>query len=256
MARYMMPEQPSKRIQNAGPRGTEGVKPGQEMPLSQRERGLSITAPKRGRGRPKGSPNKPKGLMPKEVMNDLLPQLREMLPPEKFEYLKGVVKDGKPVSSRAEMEILILLVGRNLYPALLLESSTTNKTVKPVNEFFEDGEDDTPEVIAEPEEKAIYFRKDVTERLKVLQGLLASYEKIERADEDKDSGSDTILKLTVKRGFDSDRILKLVGGQSRSVAGNADGVEGFPDDVGDVSDQVVERPFLLSGGEQGEADRG
>lgn len=251
-----MPQE-TKRIQNAGVRGTEGHKVGVEQPLSQRERGLSITAPKRGRGRPKGSPNKPKGLMPKEVMDDLLPQLKEMLPPEKFEYMKGVVKDGKPVSTRAEMEILILLVGRNLYPALLLESSTSEKTVKPVNEFFEDDEEGEPEApIAEPKEKSIYFRKDVTERLKVLQGLLTSYEKIERADEDKDSGSDTILKLTIKRGFDTDRILKLVGGGTGTVAGNADGVEGFSDDVGDVSDQVASGPRLLPSGEQGEADRG
>ncbi len=252
-----MPEQPSKRIHNAGSRRTEGVKEGQELSLSQKTRGLSITAPKRGRGRPKGSPNKPKGLMPKEVMDDLIPQLRDMLPPEKFEYLKGVIKEGKPVSTRAEMEILILLVSRNLYPALLLESSTSEKTVKPVNEFFEDDEEGESEApITEPKEKSIYFRKDVTERLKVLQGLLTSYEKIERADEDKDSGSDTILKLTIKRGFDTDRILKLVGGGTGTVAGNADGVEGFPDDLGDVSDQAAEGPRLLSGGEQGEADRG
>ncbi len=251
-----MPQE-TKRIQNAGARGTEGSKVGVEQPLSQRERGLSITAPKRGRGRPKGSPNKPKGLMPKEVMDDLIPQLREMLPPEKFEYLKGVIKEGKPVSTRAEMEILILLVSRNLYPALLLESSTSEKTVKPVNEFFEDDATEAAEeAIAEPKEKSIYFRKDVTERLKVLQGLLTSYEKIERADEDKDSGSDTILKLTIKRGFDTDRILKLVGGGTGPVVGDADGVEGQPYDAGNLSDQVVEGSFLLPGGEQSEADRG
>ncbi len=250
---------PSRRIQNATARDTEGGKVGVETSLSQKERGLSVSnsGRPRGRGRPPGAKNKPKGLMPTEMLGEILPQLKDMLPPDQFEYMKGVVKDGKPISTRNEMSILILLLSRNLYPALLLESSTSEKTVKPVNEFFEDDEEGESEApITEPKEKSIYFRKDVTERLKVLQGLLTSYEKIERADEDKDSGSDTILKLTIKRGFDTDRILKLVGGGTGTVAGNADGVEGFPDDLGDVSDQAAEGPRLLSGGEQGEADRG
>lgn len=243
--------QPTKRIQNATPRGTEGSRVGEEKPLSQRTRGLSTSQSGRKRGRPPGAKNKPKGLMPAEMVSEVLPQLKQMLPPDKFEYMKGVVKDGKPISTKSEMEILILLLSRNLYPALLLESSTTSKAAKPASEFFEDGDEEGAEPVEEKSEPSIYFRKDVTERLKVLQSLLSSYERLERADKDSDNGQDTILKLTIKRGFDTGRILKLVGGESGPVAGNADPIEGEADDAGNLPDTVVERPLLLQGGEQG-----
>jgi len=251
--------QPTKRIQNATARTTEGGKVGVETSLSQRERGLSTSqsGPK-PRGRPKGAKNRPKGLMPKELLADILPDLRDMLPPEQFEYMKGVVKDGKPISTKNEMSILILLLSRNLYPALLLEALPKKNAPKAASDFFEDESEDGSEPESQPEETGPVipeFRKDVTERLKVLQSLLASYERLERGEKESDNGQDTILKLTVKRGFDTGRFLKLVGGESGPVAGDADTVEGDSDYVGDLPDQTVERPLLLQGSEQGEADR-
>ncbi len=251
---------PKKQVQNAASRPTEGVRQGEPLPGAQAQRGLSASAPRKA-GRPKGAKNKPKGLLPNELANAILLQMKDMLPPEHFEYMKGVVKEGKAISTKNEMSILILLLSRNLYPALVMESLPQKKktTAKGASgDFFEDTGEDTPEQ-EEPEEEVLQmpeFRKDVTERLKVLQSLLASYEKIDRDDKAADSKQDTILTITAQRGLDLSRLSALVGIESGPVAGNADTIEGVAHEVGDVSDQTSERQVLLPGSEQGETDRG
>lgn len=248
----------TKSIQNAEPRSTEGSRVGVEQPLSQKTRGASITAPRKA-GRPKGSKNKPKGLIPTELASAMLLQMQDTLPPEHFEYMRGVVKEGKAISTRQEMSILILLLSRNLYPALVMESLSGSEPETSASEFFEDplAEDGGYEVPKkETGPKMPTFRKDVTERLKVLQGLLASYERMERGDKDADTKQDVILQVTARRGLDSGRVSALIGVLPGAMAGNADEPNGQAYVVGDVSDQDSQRPLLLPSSVEGEADRG
>jgi hypothetical protein len=90
--RYTMPE--NKHEQLAPHRPTEGgFVAGREQLPSVQAKGAS-----RGRGRPKGSTNKPKGLISKELASTILLEMKEMLPPEHFEYMRSVIRDGKAIS--------------------------------------------------------------------------------------------------------------------------------------------------------------
>ena len=241
----------TKKIQNANPRSTEGSRVGVEQPASQTVRGASANAPRK-RGRPKGSTNKPKGLVPSELASAMLIEMKDMLPPEHFEYMKGVVREGKSISTKSELSILILLLSRNLYPALVMEAKGESEPA-PASDFFEDDED-APKPKKDNSLKMPSFRKDVTERLKVLQGLITTYDRIERGDKDANTKQDTILTITAQRGFDRGRLLALVGVEPSVVAGNADTIDGEANGARDVSDQAIERQVLLPSGEQGEAD--
>lgn len=220
----MMPRE--GQPQNAAPRPTEGSRP---------ERSGSGK-----RGRPKGSKNKPKGILPAELAGTILLEMKDMLPPEHFEYMKGVIKDGKAISVKRELDTLILLLSRNLYPALVMESQPQDDE----DDFFDDEEDEGPRPAKKL--KMPVFRKDVTERLKVLQSLLAQKEKSERADsEPKDK---QILTIIGKSGVDAERLRILIGVESGSVVGNVDQVEQPADETGTVSDSISERQVILSSG--------
>ncbi len=229
--------------QNAAVRPTEGSKP--TTSGSQRSRA----------GRPKGSKNKPKGILPTELANAILFQMEGMLPKEHFEYMKGVIRDGKAISTKTELDTLILLLSRNLYPALVMEQMP--EANKPEEDFFADPDAprSTAEQVVENELKMPVFRKDVTERLKVLQGLLSLRNQVEKRDSDAVGTEKPILAIVGKRGFESERLRILVGVESGPVAGNPDGTGWPADEARTVSDQVPERQVLLPDGEQGEADR-
>lgn len=188
--------------------------------------------PRKGkRGRPPGSVNKSRSLVPRAVGNKLLEHMQEQLSPDQFEYLKGVVRDGKPIQTKDEIDTLIALLSRNLYPALIAE-------------------------MLPPEEGGLggVYRKDVTDRLKIVQGLLNLRHQIDKNDEPDDSKSDTILTVTAKRGFNLDRLGILVGQQPVSVDGSANGTRGQADEVRALPDTLSERPLDDEGGEQGAAD--
>lgn len=254
MRRYMMP-QPTKKIQNAKARGTEGTRTGEEMPASALERGASVSNSGRPRGRPKGSKNRPKGLISPALTSEVITEMQRMLPPEQFAYIKGVAVEGKPIETKNELSILILFLSRSLYPALVLESIQDLQTTESASDFFEDDDEESaPAAPAKP--KAPALRKDVTERLKVLQSLLSAYEKIERDEKAQSSKQDTILTITANRNLDRGRLLALVGIEPGSVVGDVHGVVGEANEPRNISDQVVERPVLLQSGEQGETDRG
>jgi hypothetical protein len=157
--------------------------------------------------------------------------MQEQLSPDQFEYLKGVIRDGKPIETKNEIDVLIALLSRNLYPALISE-------------------------MLPPEEGGLggVYRKDVTDRLKIVQGLLNLRHQKDKFDEPDDSKSDTILTVTAKRGFNLDRLGILVGKQPDSVDGSADGVGGQADEVRALPDSLPERPLDDEGGEQGTAD--
>jgi hypothetical protein len=244
--RYRMPE--SRSEQNAPARSTEGgfVKGREQLPSVQ-AKGAS-----RGRGRPKGSANKPKGLIPKELASTILLEMKEMLPPEHFEYMRSVIRDGKSISVERELDTMILLLGRNLYPALVLEGK--GEAPDTSGDDFFDEDDEQPAKKPTAGLTMPVFRKDVTERLKVWSALLAQKDKIERATKD-DGQSGKILTIAAGRGIDPGRIRLLVGVEPGPVAGNADPVEQRADEARTVSDQIPERPELLPAGEQDEADR-
>lgn len=232
-------------IQNAPARKTEGQREGQKKLPSAVQAGASRN---RGAGRPKGSKNKSKGLLPTELANTILLQMKEMLPPEHFQYMKGVIKEGKAISTKQELDTLILLLSRNLYPALIMEQFASDDTD---DDFF--NEDNDPKEV-DTKIKMPVFRKDVTERLKVLQGLLSLRNQVEKRDADNSEDEKPILKIVGGRGIDADRLRILVGIESSPMAGNVDRIGQQANEARTVSDTIPERPELLSPSKQGETD--
>lgn len=163
--------------QNAAVRTTEGSRPG---------------ASSRGKpGRPKGSLNKPKSLVPAELANEMLLTMKDQVPPEHFKYLQGVIRDGKAISTKSELDTLILLLSRNLYPALIGE-------MKPVATDLPDGD----------VKEEVVFRRDVTERLKVLNSLLSLRNQVEKREEPEGQES-PLIKLWASRKLEG-RVAVLI----------------------------------------------
>ena len=197
---------------NALKRETEGKRPG-------------------ARGRPKGSVNKARGLVPKDIGNKLLTHMEAQLSPDQFDYLKGVVRDGKPIQTKEELDVLIALLTRNLYPALIQE-------MLPEEEGGAGG----------------VYRKDVTDRLKIVQGLLNLRHQKDKEDTGDDNANSTILTITSRRGFNPERLGILIGRQPDNLERGADGVGGGADEVRALPNQLPERPLDVSYSEQGAAD--
>lgn len=160
----------------------------------------------------------------------MLPTLQKQLSPESYEYIEGVLKKGKPIETKRELDVMIAMLARNLIAAITNETLTLNESG---------------------------FRKDITERLKILNSMLTLRHQIEKASDDGNKpGEHTLLKLVGDRKLlDGGRLGLLVGVQPGGVVGDADGTGRQPVQVGAVSDQVLERPLLGTGGEQVEADR-
>jgi hypothetical protein len=197
----------------AAVRSTEGPRPGK-------------------RGRPKGSQNKSKALVPRNLGVKLLQSMERQLSPEQFDYIKGVVRDGKPIETKNELDTMIALLTRNLYPALVQE-------MLPVDEGGFGG----------------HMRKDVTDRLKIVSSFLNLRYNIDKHDEPDSDKSDTILTVTAKRGFNAERLAILIGRQSDDMERSADGVGRQTNEIRALSDTLSERSFDVSGSEQGSSDR-
>lgn len=177
-------------------RPTEGSRKNSGVARAER-----IATTRRGRGRPLGVKNKSKSLVPTELAEQLLLKMESMVPPEHFKYLKGVIKDGKAVSTKQELDTLILLLNRNLWPALVAEGTLAKSSkVEDVEGEAEAVEDDIGPV----------FRKDVTERLKVLNSLLTLRHQIEKNEDTGDDAGQPLLTIFAKRGVAS-RIGVLIG---------------------------------------------
>ncbi len=203
------------------------------------------TRAQRNRGRPAGSKNKPKGLIPAELAGSLLLQMKDMLPPEHYEYIRGVVRDGKAVSAKHEAQIMLLMLGRNLLPALLAEMKPSANVDSEIAEEL--GVDRN--AVSMPE-----FRRDVNERLKVWASILNLVMQAEKRD---DEGADTktkpIIEIFARRGVDGGRIKLLAGYESGSVGGDPDGTGGEAGSIGTISVPLPERPLSLSSGGEVEA---
>jgi hypothetical protein len=184
----------------------------------------------------------------------MLLQMKTMLPPEQYEYVRGVIKDGKAVSNKREAEMMVLLLSRNLIPVMLEEmrGEVREKIVIDPEVAEELGIDLTGETTdAKPK---VTFRKDVTERLKVLLGFMNIVHQMEkRSDEGSDNRQKPIFEVYARRGIDGGRLRALIGFEAISVGGSAD-IDGRPALVsGTVSDQLPERQINVSDSEQGEA---
>jgi hypothetical protein len=202
---------------NSAPRkATEGSRPGK-------------------RGRPPGSKNKPKGLLPSDLTEKLLPVLKLQLSPDSYEYIDGVLKKGKPIETKRELDVIIAMLARNLMPAMVQE------TLPP-----EDGG-----------MGGLVYRKDVTERLKILNSFLTLRHQVEKQQDDGSKPGDQVLFKLVgdRKLLDSGRLGVLVGFQPGGMAGDADGAGRAPDPVRDLPNPLPERPLLGTSGEQVEADR-
>lgn len=197
---------------SASARTTEGSRPGK-------------------RGRPAGSKNKSRSLVPATVGYKLLAHMEEQLSADQFEYLKGVVVEGKPIQTKEELDVLIALLTRNLYPALIQE-------MLPESEGGAGG----------------VYRRDVTDRLKIVQGLLNLRHQKDKTDEPDSDKSDTILTITGRRGFNIERLGILVGGQSNGVDRSVDQLGERAYEVRALPDTLSERPLDVPSGEQGAAD--
>lgn len=167
----------------------------------------NLSGAKRSPGRPAGSKNKSKSLIPTELADQMLVKMQGTIPAEHFEYLKKVIKGGDVVSTEKELDILIVLLGRNLHPALIEETHNV------------------PSDPADPESAGVtVFRKDVTERLKVLNSLLTLRHQIDKAKDEEKDGKQPLLTIVADRNIlEGGRLGILVGGVPGPVAGNADG---------------------------------
>lgn len=200
------------------------------------------TKNQRQRGRPKGSLNKPKALIPKDMALTILDKMEPMMEKEEYDYHKSVILHGKKVAVERELDILILLLRSQMVPALISELE---------GEQLPEGVEDTQEgVIKMPE-----FRKDVTERLKVLISLIELKARQERLKDDGPTSDNPIAKIFINRNIGTDRLRIAIESQPGDMGGSANESESGTYEIRNVSDSVLERPIALPGRSEGEADR-
>lgn len=190
-----IPAAPINRKSNLA-RPTEGSRPTGAV-----ARTRNLSGEKRNAGRPTGSTNKSKSLVPTDLANQMLLAFEGNVPTEHYNYLKSVVKGGAAVSAEKELDILILLLGRNLHPALIGEME---------GEEVVSVDDETGDVSTA---KKVVFRRDVTERLKVLNSLLSLRHQVEKSKDDGKGGNQPLLTIVADRNLlAGDRLGILIGG--------------------------------------------
>lgn len=179
-------------------------------------------------GRPPGSRNRPKQLVPTEMANAILLAMKDTLPPDHLEYMKGVMREGKSISTKHELDVLVMLLSRNLMPVLIEET---------LPKKGEDGK-------ALPAE----FRRDVTERLKVLSSMLGLRHQIDKRDEPA-NGTEPLLQIFAGRGIDPGRIAILID-RASGVVGSPDGARLVTDEARALPDSIPERQVEIQDSEQ------
>jgi len=193
-----------------------------------------------GPGRPKGSPNKSKSLVPTSLVEALISETDGM-PDESIKHLKAVLKDGKAINVKQHLDVLIVLLERSIYPALASESQTgEGARVEGGDEEFSDDADINKKY------KGPVFRKDLTERLKALQSLLTLRNQIDRQEKQDDDGEQPpLLKIWANRDLaNSGRFALLVGGSEVSTQNEQKLLPGVV-----VNGEISERPGVSRGNE-------
>jgi len=219
-------------------RPTEGAKS-----VATNHKGNEIRS-ERKRGRPTGSKNKPKALIPKELASDFLGVIKDMLPPEYYADMRDAIRNGKNISTISEAKILLKLMGPPVWLRLIEES-------RPIQEPPSDFDDDLADEIGyEPQSKVRPFDKDLNERLKVMLQIMQFISKIESEEDESDSSQKPILEIIARRGINSERVKFLVGIESGDVGGNTDGTGRVSIGARTVSGEVPERQIDVSDSQQ------
>jgi hypothetical protein len=202
----------------------------------------------RQRGRPRGAKNKAKSLIPKELADEILLKLQPLVPPEHYDYMRGVIKEGKAVAVEQEIDTILLLLSRQLVPALIKE--TEGAPSLPQLEGVEGEPEDTSAI------KMPMFNKDVTDRLKVLKEFIDMKLRHERARDDSDDTSKKpIIEVFARRGLDADRLRIAIEHVTGGVGGSPDQPEGGADSTRELPVELSKRPLVLEGRGESEADR-
>ena len=208
------------------------------------------THSERKRGRPKGSKNKPKALITKEVASELLGVVKQTLPPELYEEMKEAVRSGKNISTINEAKILMKLMGPPIWQRLIEEA---NQKAQMPKDFDPDLEDELGDDL--PTDNVTPFNKDLNERVKVYMGLMQFVDKMERQDDQSDNSAQPILEIFARRGVNGERVDFLIGGIAQSVGGDSDGTGRKAIEPRTVSGEVSERPLDVSDSQQVSAVR-
>lgn len=230
-----MPQSPN--TPQPAQRSTEGVKPS-----ASHGKGPETT---KRRGRPPGSRNKPKSLIPAELAGDILGIMKDRLPAEHFEYMQGVIQKGEAISTVKELDVLITLVRASVMPYLAAEAIP-----RVMPEFDDDGN------LIGQKNSLPGINRDATDRLKLLNSLISLKDTIEKrkSDEDDPDAQPLIVQLAGARGLlkDGGRLGLLIGADpgrtsepvvvSGSLAGDVDRTGRGALPARTVSDSVPERP--------------
>jgi hypothetical protein len=211
---------------------------------SQMAKAQEVQATRRGRGRPTGSKNKPKGLVPKELAAEFLGVVKTILPPEHYEEMRKAVQEGKSISVLSEAKITLKLMSPAIWQRLIMEGQQKAKPPAGID----------PDMIDEigAVDQPSGFSRDLNERMKIYMGLLDFIDKSERRnDEAADTGKKPILEIFARRGVDGDRLRLLVGVESSSLGGDPDESGRQTLGAGTIPDQVPERPVHIPDNAQG-----
>lgn len=204
---------PSQKPVGLQPRPTEGFQRGA---VSFEHRLNEQRAERKRGGRPLGSKNKPRGLIPKELASEFLGIIKDMVPTEYYEEMRGAIREGKAISTLTEAKITLKLMGPPIWRRLISEG-------KPIDET-----------------KPIEFSRDLNERLKVYTGLMAFIEKVED-EQEPDNSKKPIFEIFAGRGVDAGRVKFLLGYESGAVGGDSDEVGGETLVARTVSGELPER---------------
>ena len=205
---------------------------------------ISGTHSERARGRPKGSRNLPKALIPKELANEFLGVVRDLLPAEYYDEMKAAIRTGKNISTLSEAKILLKLMGPPIWMRLIQESKPVQ-----VNPTFDP--DLADEIGGQPQSGVQPFDKDLNERLKVMIQMMQFVDKLEKNDEATNTDTKPILEIFARRGINAARIDFVTNPEPRSVGGNTDGIGRESVEFRAIPSEVPERQIVVSDNEQG-----
>lgn len=225
----------SRQGSEVAQRPTEGNRKGSTAAA---DKANAVIAEKKRIGRPLGSKNKAKGLIPNELADQFLGVVKELLPPEYYEEMKDAIKRGKHISTLTEAKITLKLLGPPVWRALLEEGKGPQPKPADLDPEILDEVGETNEVKA----TASAFTRSLNERLKVYLQLLTFIDSVEkRLDERADPKKSKLLVEFANRGYDGDRLRQVAALQPGGVGGSTDRVGGEQDQSGAIPDPVLER---------------
>jgi hypothetical protein len=239
LKRYIMDDQPTARREPAA-RPTEG---GVEHSVANKTKlSGTHTERKRGRGRPKGSKNKPKALIDRDTAKELLGVVKTTLPPELYDEMEQAVKSGKNIATINEAKILMKMMGPAVWARLIEEAKPAPVAI----DLPPDMADEIGPI--EPETKG--FDKDLNERLKIYLQIMQFVDKLEKNDEGADNSAKPILEVFARKGLGAARIDFIANELSGDMGGNADGTGRAEPSARAIPDSVSERPLDVPDYEQ------